>query len=94
MSKKIVFLKGSSCVPCKQFEPVFDKLTAEFNLPVEKRTDDVDSLRKFGLRTVPAVVLVDVENGREEAHHILSGATLRSVVVSKAIQDFINYVEE
>lgn len=57
MSKKIVFLKGSNCAPCKQFEPVFDKLTAEFNLPVEKRTDDVDSLRKFGLRTVPAVVL-------------------------------------
>lgn len=94
MSKKIVFLKGSTCAPCSQFEPVFDKITAKFELPVEKRTDDIDSLRRFGLRAVPAVVLIDVENGREEAHHILNGAALRSAVVEKAIQDFIDYIED
>lgn len=62
---KVILFKGSNCVPCTQFEPVFDDLVTYCNtlgntFEFSKQVDNVDLMRTYGLRTVPAVV-VDYE---------------------------------
>lgn len=75
--KQVVLFKGSDCVPCTQFEPVFDDLveycnTLETQFEFAKHVDNVTLMRVLGLRTVPAVV---VFSGEE--HKIFTGKDLK-----------------
>lgn len=57
-NKTVILFKGSACAPCKQFEPFFDKVMEEFpDYEVDKRVDDVESMRQYGLRAIPSVVI-------------------------------------
>ncbi|WCX68729.1 thioredoxin [Salmonella phage GSW6] len=92
MSNKLVYLlKGSTCAPCKMFEPVFDKVVENFNgVEVHKEVDNAELMQKFGVRQVPVVVLADrLPNGRIEANHIMVGRQLRKETMNSAIQEFL-----
>ena len=90
MNKVVYLFKGSACVPCGLFEPVFDKVLAEFpGLAVRKETDNVELMAKFGVRQVPVMVLVDEVNGRLEANHIMSGKSLRKETMASSISAFL-----
>ncbi|QEI24732.1 thioredoxin [Salmonella phage SE20] len=90
MSKLIYLLKGSTCNPCKLFEPVFDKVIQGYSLEVHKETDNTELMQKFGVRQVPVVVLADrLPNGRVEANHILIGRQLRKETMHDAIKNFL-----
>lgn len=92
MSKLVYLLKGSTCNPCKLFDPVFDKVVGEYpSLQVYKETDNAELMQKFGVRAVPVVVLADrLPNGRVEANHILIGRQLRKETMHEAIKNFLN----
>ncbi|HCH9411582.1 TPA: thioredoxin family protein, partial [Salmonella enterica] len=84
-------LKGSTCNPCKMFEPVFDKVVNDYNLEIHKETDNTELMQKFGVRQVPVVVLADrLPNGRIEANHILIGRQLRKETMHEAIKNFLD----
>lgn len=90
MSKLVYLLKGSTCNPCKMFEPVFDKVVTDYDLEVHKETDNADLMQKFGVRQVPVVVLADrLPNGRIEANHIMVGRQLRKETMHEAIKTFL-----
>lgn len=59
--KQVIFFKGSNCVPCKMVEPMMDKIKAKalYNYQYVKAVDDVDWMANFGIRSVPAVVIID-----------------------------------
>lgn len=91
MSKLVYLLKGSTCNPCKMFEPVFDKVVNDYNLEINKETDNTELMQKFGVRQVPVVVLADrLPNGRVEASHILIGRQLRKETMHEAIKNFLD----
>ena len=90
MSKVVILFKGSTCAPCKMFEPVFDKVVEEYPaLEIRKETDNVELMAKFGVRQVPVMVLADEADGRLEANHILAGRSLRKETMHEAISDFL-----
>ncbi|ECJ3451793.1 thioredoxin [Salmonella enterica] len=90
MSKLVYLLKGSTCNPCKMFEPVFDKVVQYYSLEVHKEVDNQELMQKFGVRQVPVVVLADrLPNGRVEANHILIGRQLRKETMHDAIKNFL-----
>ncbi|QIO01455.1 putative thioredoxin [Salmonella phage bobsandoy] len=90
MSKLVYLLKGSTCNPCKMFEPVFDNVVQDYSLEVHKETDNTELMQKFGVRQVPVVVLADrLPNGRIEANHIMIGRDLRKETMHSAIKNFL-----
>lgn len=90
MSKLVFLLKGSTCAPCKLFEPVFDKVVEDYSLEVHKEVDNSELMQKFGVRQVPVVVLADrLPNGRIEANHIMIGRDLRKETMHSAIKNFL-----
>ncbi|CCI88458.1 thioredoxin, phage-associated [Yersinia phage phiR2-01] len=90
MSKLVYLLKGSTCAPCKLFEPVFDKVVEDYSLEVHKEVDNSELMQKFGVRQVPVVVLADrLPNGRIEANHIMIGRDLRKETLHSAIKNFL-----
>lgn len=90
MQKLAILFKGSTCAPCQMFEPIFDKVVSEYPaLQVRKETDNVELMSKFGVRQVPVIVLVDVENGRMEANHIMAGKALRKESIHEAVMNFL-----
>lgn len=91
MTKLAILLKGSTCAPCKLFDPVFDKVVQEYpGLGITKEVDNTELMQKFGIRQVPAVVLADrLPNGRVEANHILIGRQLRKETMHEAIKTFL-----
>jgi protein-disulfide isomerase-like protein with CxxC motif len=78
---KVILFKGADCVPCKHFEPEFDRILEDFDLSIEKKEDDIQAMRAFGLRSVPSVVLVT--NGLTPV--VLTGANLRERQLLQAI---------
>lgn len=62
--KKILYFTASWCGPCKALAPRMEKLSNQINY----RKIDIDSNQdlsmKYGIRSVPSLVLVD-ENGTE-----------------------------
>ena len=62
--KKILYFTASWCGPCKALAPRMEKLSNQINY----RKIDIDSNQdlsmKYGIRSVPSLVLVD-ENGNE-----------------------------
>lgn len=88
--KQVILFKGSSCAPCKVFEPVFFKIMeehgAELNLHVE--TDNHALMSKYGVRAVPTVVMAHIlPDGKEEVEQILTGA-IRSKTLEDAVHRF------
>lgn len=57
--KQILFFKGSTCVPCKILEPMLDSIVEGKDVQVVKAVDDIDWMMNFGIRQVPAVVVID-----------------------------------
>lgn len=59
--KQVIFFKGSNCVPCKIVEPMMDEVKeiCRGDMQYVKAIDDVDWMMNFGIRTVPAVVIID-----------------------------------
>ncbi|AFQ22195.1 putative thioredoxin [Pectobacterium phage My1] len=90
-SKKIILLSGSTCVPCKHFKPVFEEAVKCTDIPHQILVDDVETMQKYGIRTVPTVLLID-EDG--DLHHILSGSGLKSEVLHHAFTDFEGWADE
>lgn len=66
--KQVIFFKGSTCVPCKVVEPYVDEVMEEVKANVRgsevqyvKAVDDVAWMANFGIRQVPAVVIINEE---------------------------------
>lgn len=79
--KQVILFKGSDCVPCTQFEPVFDDLTSYCNnagtdFIFSKEVDNIELMRKYGLRSVPAVVVI-TDKGSE----VFMGKNLKGKVL-------------
>lgn len=65
---EIMFFKGTNCVPCTILAPRLADWIEEAGLE-DKATafvDDVVTMRHYGLRTVPAVVIV-YEDGSQKS---------------------------
>lgn len=94
--KVIMFFKGANCVPCKQFEPVFDSVVREFSgTTVIRFMNDVDMMARMGIRQVPTVVLADMTDfNKFEPYHIIQARGLREDFLRNAVTEFINDTEE
>lgn len=82
--KQVILFKGSDCVPCTQFEPVFDKVMENSLVSIRKEVDNIDLMRSYGLRSVPVVVFL--EEGDEVG--ILMGKDLNSRNLAMSLLDF------
>ena len=78
--KQLWYFSAPWCGPCKQFGPVMDRIS-EKGINVKKINVDYepDVITKFGVKSVPTVILV--ENEQEVARFV--GA--------KSEQDVINF---
>ena len=63
--KELWYFSAPWCGPCKSFGPVMEQLSAEGSIKLRKVNIDyeADVITKFGVRSVPTVILV--ENGEE-----------------------------
>lgn len=61
MQKQIIFFKGTNCMPCKMVEPTMERIKEKFKGSVQyvRAVDDAAWMANFGIRTVPAVVVID-----------------------------------
>lgn len=61
MQKQIIFFKGSNCVPCKMVEPAMERIKEKYKGSVQyvRAVDDTAWMQNFGIRSVPAVVIID-----------------------------------
>ena len=80
---KVILLTSSWCKPCKEFNPVFNKVMNEYP-DIEFETVDIqqdeDKVPNIPLRSVPTVVITD-DTG--EFVDIITGIVNREVVVDK-----------
>lgn len=87
--KQVIFFKGSTCAPCKAFEPVITEMVANADLPLRVELDNVELMAQFGLRVVPSVVMAHVlPGGALEVEEVLSGA-VRSRTLHDALLRFV-----
>ncbi|EAT0097324.1 thioredoxin [Salmonella enterica] len=61
MHKQIIFFKGSNCTPCKMVEPAMERIKEKYKGTVQyvRAVDDNVWMANFGIRSVPAVVVID-----------------------------------
>lgn len=92
MKKAILVFKGSDCVPCGHFEPVFDAIFEDggiFHGDVYKVVDDVALMRDMGVRTVPTVVFAEVvAPGEFKALTSFTGKDLRQAILAENVRRF------
>ena len=92
MKKAILVFKGSDCVPCGHFEPVFDSIFEDggiFQGDVYKVIDDVALMRDMGVRTVPTVVFAEVVSpGEFKPLASFAGKDLRRVILEENVRRF------
>lgn len=93
MKKAILLFKGSNCVPCGHFEPVFDNIFEEdvaiFQGDIYKIVDDLALMRDMGVRTVPTVVFAEVTApGVFRPIRSFSGKELRGPVLEAEVEKF------
>lgn len=89
MSKVAILFKGSTCVPCKAFEPAFETILEDYpEVELVKETDNVVLMRAYGVRTVPAVVLADKVQDNLIVRKSLAGSELRSASVRASVETF------
>jgi thioredoxin-like negative regulator of GroEL len=62
MSKQLWYFSAPWCGPCKSFGPTMDRVESK-GIPVNKINIDYDAnaTTKFGIKSVPTVILVDNE---------------------------------
>ena len=60
--KQLWYFSADWCGPCKQFGPTMDRVASK-GIPVKKLNVDYtpDALTKFGIKSVPTVILVENE---------------------------------
>lgn len=89
--KVVILLKGSNCAPCRMFQPIFDEAIEPYQrgMHIRQEVDNVELMQKFGVRTVPSVVLVDEHNGKMDVFHVMTGSGLRKDSVSNALKEFV-----
>lgn len=90
MRNVVILFKGSQCVPCTQFEPIFDEVMDICDVSgVYKFVDDFALMGEMGVRTVPAVVLaVEVEPGVFVADYKFAGPQLRKALLMEAVDSY------
>lgn len=68
--RAVVDFYATWCGPCKMFGPIFEEVSEESNINFVKldvdKNDDI--ARKYGVMTIPTVILF--ENGEEVKKHI------------------------
>jgi len=62
--KKILYFTASWCGPCRALAPRMEKLASQINYQKIDIDSNQDLSIKYGIRSVPSLVLVD-ENGNE-----------------------------
>ena len=62
--KKILYFTASWCGPCRALAPRMEKLASHINYQKIDIDSNQDLSIKYGIRSVPSLVLVD-ENGNE-----------------------------
>lgn len=69
-TKAVVDFYATWCGPCKMFGPIFEEASEDNNINFVKldvdKNDDI--ARKYGVMTIPTVILFD--NGEEVKRHV------------------------
>lgn len=69
-TKAVVDFYATWCGPCKMFGPIFEEASEDSNINFVKldvdKNDDI--ARKYGVMTIPTVILFD--NGEEVKRHV------------------------
>jgi len=67
--RELWYFSAPWCGPCKMFGPVMDRVSSQ-GIPVKKVNIDYepDVITKFGVKSVPTVILV--ENGEEVSRFV------------------------
>lgn len=69
-TKAVVDFYATWCGPCKMFGPIFEEVSEDNNINFVKldvdKNDDI--ARKYGVMTIPTVILFD--NGEEVKRHV------------------------
>jgi len=67
------------CAPCKRILPFVEKFSTEENIPLKKINveDNRNMFNRFGVKTVPTLILVDENN--EEIKRITNPKNLEDI---------------
>lgn len=67
--KKVIKFWGTGCMPCKQYEPIFNKVVNELSnesdltfLNIDARNDLTGLAQKLGIRSIPQTFILDENN--------------------------------
>ena len=60
--RKILYFTATWCGPCRALGPVMDSLQGQINFDKVDVDTDRDLSAKYGVRSVPSLVLVEGEN--------------------------------
>lgn len=87
MSKKVIKLSAAWCGPCKQYAPVFDKLTSDMEAAGwEVSAMDVDDeagkevATKYGIRGVPTTIIIESDKDDVVQSGALSESQLKDLL--------------
>lgn len=60
--RKILYFTATWCGPCRALGPIMDSLQGQINFDKIDVDTDRDQSAKYGVRSVPSLVLVEGEN--------------------------------
>ena len=78
---RIIMFKSKTCGPCKTLEPIVDEIVKDgINIEKLDAFESIELVKKYGIRSVPTIVLVKDDN-------------IRSLIGLQSKKDILSFIE-